>query len=259
MLFDLYVPGPGWLQRLDPRTKLFLLLVGAILIIGAPGPVALFVWLALLHGVLWSSGVPWSRLGWVAQQLRWLVLIILLVFPWFAASGETLVEVGPLYLTAGGLETAASTALRLWAMSLLSTALLMTTSQRELVRGLVALGVPWSWGFTLTVALRHIPSLLRHIQQIQEAQAARGWDPARGGWLQRLRGVRPVLIALVIHVFRTVDTLTLAMTARGVGRGGPRTVLYPLRLGWRDGAAIILALALLVGVVVQRRWISDWL
>ncbi|MCB0076969.1 MAG: energy-coupling factor transporter transmembrane protein EcfT [Anaerolineales bacterium] len=253
MTFDLYVPTTGWLQRLDPRTKLLLLGVGTTLIISAPGPLLLGIWLLLLHLVLRSSGVPWSRMGWVAQQLRFLFVVILLLFPWFVAEGQLLLALGPLRLTSGGLLAALTTALRLWAMSLLTLALLMTTTQRELVRGLVALGVPWSWGFTLSVALRQIPSLLRHVQQIQEAQAARGWDAERGAWLHRLRAVQPVLIALAIHVFRTVDTLTLAMTARGVGRSGPRTVRQPLQFTWRDALAAALAVAVL-GVALLWRW-----
>jgi energy-coupling factor transport system permease protein len=143
---------------------------------------------------------------------------------------------------------AVATALRLWVMSLLVTSLLFTTAQPELVRGLVALGLPYQWGLTLATALRYIPTLAQQIEQIQEAQRARGWDAARGDVLKRLGSLSPVFVALTIHVFRTVDTLTMAMTARGVGNAGPRTVRRPLRMEWQDW------LALGIGVVVIGVW-----
>ncbi len=248
MLHDLYGPTTGWLHRLDPRTKLGLEGVAALLFLTASGPVALALLLAALHGLLLTSRVPWSRLRWVVVQLRWVLGVILLLFPWMAAEqGGVLLRLGPLALTEPGLWRAAEVALRLWGMSLLVSALLFTTGQQELVRGLVALGLPYRWGLTLALTLRYIPTVASQIEQIQEAQATRGWDPARGGWLQRLRGLGPVLVALVIYVFRTVDTLTLAMAARGVGRGTIPTARQPLRMARRDwvalsvGAGIVIA------------------
>lgn len=244
MLFDLYVPARGWLQRLDPRTKFALLGCGVLLFVAARTPLPLLALVGGLHLLLWSSRVPWGRMGWVLGQLRWLLVSILLLFPWMAAvPGAVLVRVGPLVLTGESIALAAVTAGKVWGMSLLLMALLFTTTQQEVVRGLVALGLPYHWGLTLAVALRYIPSFAAHLQQIQEAQAARGWDAGRGDIPKRLRNLGPLFVALAIHAFRTVDTLTLAMTARGVGRPTSRTVRHPLRLGRADR----LLLATLVG------------
>ncbi len=253
MLFDLYANAPGWLQRLDPRSKLAILGVGALLFIVADGVGALLLLLGTLHLGLLSSRVPLSRVTWVLAQLRWVLVVILLLFPWMAAlPGSPLVQVGPLSVTGASVLLALETALRLWSMSLLVMALLFTTTQQELVRGLVALGLPYRWGLTLAVALRYIPSFARQIEQIQEAQAARGWDATRGDLLKRLRGLGPVFVALIIHVFRTVDTLTLAMTARGVGNPTPRTVRHPLRMTGRDWLALALALGVLLAALGWR-------
>lgn len=251
MLFDLYVAAPGWLQRLDPRTKFGLLGVGAVLFLTARGVVLLAGLLVGLHLLLRASRVPWRRIGWVAAQLRFVLLVVVLLFPWMAGvPGRVLVEVGPLTVTDGSVLAALATALRLWSMSLLVTSLLFTTAQPELVRGLVALGVPYEWGLTLATALRYIPTLAQQIEQIQEAQRARGWDAARGDVLKRLGSLSPVFVALTIHVFRTVDTLTMAMVARGVGNAGPRTVRRPLRMQGRDWAALV------VGAGVVSGWLA---
>ncbi|MBA3533818.1 MAG: energy-coupling factor transporter transmembrane protein EcfT, partial [Ardenticatenales bacterium] len=91
-------------------------------------------------------------------------------------------------------------------------------------------------------ALRYIPSFARQIEQIQEAQAARGWDATRRQVLKRLQSLSPLFVALLIHVFRSVDTLTMAMLARGVGRATPRTVRHPLHMAARDWGALVFGL-----------------
>ncbi len=80
MLFDLYVPANGWLQRLDPRTKIALVLCGA----------ALFV---VFNSVVALLGSPGGRprdsadvqsagrqIGWVWRQLLRVLVIIVVVF-----------------------------------------------------------------------------------------------------------------------------------------------------------------------------------
>lgn len=251
MLFDLYVPEAGWLQRLDPRTKIILLFLGAILFISATNALELLLMSVFLHLILRSSRVPWARMQWVLAQLRTVLLVILLLFPWMGTEpGITLLDSGLFEITSGDLLTAFSTALRLWSMSLLVMALLFTTKQAELVRGLVRFGLPYQWGLTLAIALRYIPSLTQQIEHIQEAQQARGWDTTRGDVLKRLRGLAPLFVALTIHVFRTVDTLTMAMMARGVGRDTPRTVRNPLHMTRQDWIALI------VGVFITFAWLG---
>jgi energy-coupling factor transport system permease protein len=190
---------------------------------------------------------------WLLVQLRWLLLTILLIFPWLAAEpGPTLLQVGPVTMTTADIELTVATVLRIWGMSLLITALLFTTTQHALVRGLVRLGLPYQWGLTLAIALRYIPSFAYQIEQIQEAQAARGWDASRGDIVKRLRNFSPVLIALTIHVFRTVDTLTLAMTARGVSRATPRTERNPLRLTRPDYLTLLLTMTASIALIVWK-------
>ena len=138
-------------------------------------------------------------------------------------------------------------------MSLLFFVILFTTRQNELVRGLVKLGLPFEWGLTLSIALRYIPSFSHAIVQIQEAQAARGWQVERGDLLGRLRGMAPVLVALIINVMRTGDTLGMALAARGVGGGRPRTVWRDIRMGRGDWLALAL-LALVFAVLLFTRF-----
>lgn len=252
--FDLYVPADGWLHHLDPRTKLALVLAGAALFVVFDSVALLLALLAAVHGLLLSSRVPASQIGWVWRQLRRVLVIIVVVFPLFSRlAGPLLFTLGPLTVTWTGVLAGVATATRVVGMSLLFFVILFTTRQNDLVRGLVRLGLPFEWGLTLAIALRYIPTFTHAVGQIQEAQTARGWQVQRGDVLGRLRGVAPVLVALVIEVLRTGDTLGMALAARGVGSGQPRTVWRDIAMGRGDWLALA-AIALVFSSLLVARF-----
>lgn len=253
MLFDLYVPTDGWLHRLDPRVKIALVLGGAALFVVFNSVAAQLALLLAVHLILLTSKVPPGQIGWVWRQLRRVLIIIVVVFPLFSRlPGPALFEVGPLTVTWTGLLAGVTTATRVIGMSLLFFVILFTTRQNDLVRGLVRLGLPFEWGLTLAIALRYIPSFSHAIVQIQEAQAARGWQVERGDLWGRLRGVAPVLVALIVDVLRTGDTLGMALAVRGVGSDQPRSVWRDIRFGRDDWLALALLTALLVALLYAR-------
>ncbi len=253
MLFDLYLPTNGWLQRLDPRVKIALVLCGATLFVIFDSVPALLTLLAAVHGILLTSRVPAAQIRWVWRQLLRVLVIIVVVFPLFSRlPGPVLFELGPLTVTTTGVLAGVATATRVIGMSLLFFVILFTTRQNELVRGLVRLGLPFEWGLTLAIALRYIPTFTHAVGQIQEAQTARGWQVARGDLRGRLRGLAPVLVALIIEVLRTGDTLGMALAARGVGAGQPRTVWRDIHLGPGDWLALALIALIFVALLYAR-------
>ncbi len=237
---DLYVPGRSWLHRCDPRAKLWMLLLGVLLALRWTHPLtqALFVLGILL--VLRMAGVDWRTLGWLWQQMRLLVVAMLLLQPFFAPSGRVLAELGPFALSVGGLLSGALLALRVLTMAFLTSGLLFTTDQRALVRAFVRLGLPYTWGLTLSLTLRFLPALGGLTSVVREAQASRGWV-AEGNIIRRAREYLPVLIAVVIGALRLSDQLTLALAARGFGDVNRRTVWRELRLQRLDWWILVLS------------------
>lgn len=253
MLFDLYVPANGWLHRLDPRVKIALVLCGAASFVVFDSVVALLALLAGVHAILLTSRVPMRQIAWVWRQLQRVLLIILVVFPLFSRlPGPALFELGPLTVTWAGVLAGVATATRVVGMSLLFFIILFTTRQNDLVRGLVRLGLPFEWGLTLAIALRYIPSFTHAVGQIQDAQAARGWQVERGDLSGRLRGSIPVLVALIIGVLRTGDTLGMALAVRGVGSGQPRTIWRDVHFESRDWLVLALVLVVFAGLLAAR-------
>jgi len=103
---------------------------------------------------------------------------------------------------------------------------------------LVRLGVPYTWGLTLSLTLRFLPALSDLFNKVREAQAARGWV-AEGGLFRRARDYLPVLVAVVIGTLRMGDQLTLALAARGLGTVQRRTVWRELEMRPADRWVLI--------------------
>ncbi|MDY0020195.1 MAG: energy-coupling factor transporter transmembrane component T [Anaerolineae bacterium] len=253
LALDLYVPGRSWLHRLDPRVKLWATFLGIAVAFLLPGPLEQALFLVFLHLLLRVAGVPWHLLGWLWRQMGLLALFILILQPFFSPSGPSLVTWGSLHLTVGGIEAALGLALRAVAMAFVAAGLLFTTDQGALVQGLVRLGVPYTWGLTLSLTLRFLPAINGLFLSIREAQAARGWV-AEGNFLRRARGYLPVLVAVVIGTLRLSDQLTLALAARGLGISARRTTWHELRMRSDDWWCVGGVTALFVLFLVRRLW-----
>jgi energy-coupling factor transport system permease protein len=251
--FELYVPRDSWIHRLDPRSKLW-----AVLLAGIVG--VLFQQIAVLAGllmashlVLLSAQIPPGRLRWLWTRLAPLLVMILILQPLFAPGpGPDLVRLGPVRLTIAGILAGVSFALRAAALAFTVAVLLLTTDTTQLVQGLVKLGLPYPWGLTVGLAIRYLPATYSLFVTISQAQQARGWIIGRGSFVQRARSYLPILVATVIGALRLSDRLGLALAARGLGYQPGRTALHDIRFGWRDGLAVVLTAAAFAALLALR-------
>ncbi len=231
---DFYVHRESWLHRLDPRVKLWGMLVGFIAAFLLPFWIAQGVLLLGLHLLLLGNGIPWRVLRGLWRQMALLIVLIMALQPFFAPSGDLLVAVGPLRLTVGGLTQAGLFATRALVIAFFVGALLFTTDQRALVQAFVRLGLPYTWGLTFSLTLRFLPAIQHLFVTVREAQAARGWV-AEGNLFHRFREYLPVLVAVIIGTLRMSDRLTLALAARGMAPPvDAGTSEPPQRTVWRD-------------------------
>ncbi len=233
---DFYVQRDSWLHRLDPRVKLWGMLLGLITVFVAPHLEVQIALLIGLHALLLCNHVPWAVLGRLWRQMALLIVLILVLQPFFAPSGTLLVALGPLRLTSSGLLEAARLATRAMVIAFTVGALLFTTDQRALVQACVRLGLPYTWGLTFSLTLRFLPAIQQLFVTVREAQVARGWV-AEGNLFRRLREYLPVLVAVIIGTLRMSDRLTLALAARGMAGSTPRTVWRDLRMRPADWGA----------------------
>ena len=251
--FDVYVRRTTWLYCLDPRVKLaFVAIAVALTFLWPSVAVALGVAAASLLLLLFA-GVGAPRIYRFLRGLAPLLVVVLALTTLFSpAAGPAWFSVGPLRVTPAGFQQGALLATRLLALGLAFFFWLSTTDQGEMVRGFVALGLPYEWGLTVALALRYLPILAGLMEQVREAQEARGLDLQQRGFLARLRAYGPILIAVMIGALRHGERLGWALESRALGAAVRRTDSRPLRLRRDDALALAFLAVVLAGAVALR-------
>jgi energy-coupling factor transport system permease protein len=252
--FDLYVRRDTPIHRLDPRVKLAFVAVATLLTFLWPS-----IWTAaVVIGVcvvgFWRAHIP---AGHVARILRLVAPLMIMVFAltaiFGAGTGPALLSFGPFTVTANSLTRGALLALRLLALATIVFLWLFTTDQASMVRGFVALGLPYEWGLTLALALRYLPLFATLFEQVRDAQQARGLDLEQRSFRRRLQAYLPVLVAMVISALRHSEHLGWALESRALGaQGVRRSTFRPLHLKRTDVLAfIVLSLIFIVSIALR--------
>lgn len=246
-------------HRLDARVKIVVALFWAAILLAVTN-----FWSLLFLGVLFllavrSCRVPWRVVTRGLRPLLYILVFTLLVHLFFTA-GPKLFSWGPLSLSRSGLESGLFVSFRLILLVMGTSLLTLTTTPIDLTDGLEFLLRPLNivripsqdLAMMMGIALRFIPLLLTEADKVTKAQMARGADFATGGLYKRAKGMMPVLIPLLVAVFRQSGELASAMESRCFRRGHPRTRLRALHISLPDwfflaSATSVLFLALYIG------------
>jgi energy-coupling factor transport system permease protein len=133
---------------------------------------------------------------------------------------------------------------------------MFTTSQRDLVRALVKLGLRFDFGLTLAISLRFFPTFISTIDSITDAQRARGMELGRGRLFKRSKNYVSVLVPAIVSALRTADTLALALQSRAYGARSDRTFLTEIKMRGTDYVALSVVLGLLVVPLIAKYFLS---
>jgi energy-coupling factor transport system permease protein len=247
----IYTAGDSWLYRLDPRVKMWFSVLGVAMCLVVPRPAVTIGVLAIAHLMLIAGGLPINHLGRLWRNLAPLVLVILILQPLLTpGAGAVIAQIGPLRVTQEGLVVGVLYALRVAAAAFVVLVPILTTPINTLVRGLQKLGLPYTWGMTVGLALRYLSTIGELYTSISESQQARGWDVSQGGLVKRARAAIPTVIALIIASLRLADTLALGMAARGFGLDRSRTWRQDIRMSRGDWVAAGVVTAGFVGIAL---------
>jgi energy-coupling factor transport system permease protein len=243
----LYLDRSSPVHRLDPRTKLCLLLASftAAVLFVTPGPL-----LALL-GILLVYGAAGRALGNLRRVWALLLSIAAVsVVSWSVFAGGTT----PLFwrVTRESLTFGIAAALKIDAMIVSGLIFLSTTRTEEIVLGLIKLRVPFQAAFAFSLAIRMVPTIIGTAVTVTEAQRSRGLDTERGGPLQRFKTYIPLLVPIFLHTLRNTDQLAKALESRGFGARRERTSLLEIGFHARDAVALAAGGALLVAFIALR-------
>lgn len=245
------------LVRCNPLTKIavaLILMVGALLSIDvvSAGIILGFSLLAL----------PLTGLDLKAALRRlWFLPVGALLAAWGTAilaekTGATVVDVGPILMTTGSLESAAAIFVRALALAIPLVVLASTIDPRDLSDALVQhLRLPETVVISILAASRLLGLLVLEWQTLSMARRARGL--AGGSVLRRTRSLFAGIFVLLVQSIRRGTTLAMAMEGRAFGRPG-RTWRRRSRFGTADAVVLVLAVVVAVVAVASALVLGTW-
>lgn len=254
-----YFPGGTIAHRLDPRTKLLLVVIYIVGLFNANG------WYSYAFIVLITAlcmAVSKIRPRSALKGLKPLIIIIILtaLLNIFYTDGKPIVE--GWIITWEGLAKAAMMSLRIILLIVGTFMLTYTTSPIALTDGLELMLNPLKkikipvheMAMMMSMALRFIPTLIEETDKIMSAQKARGADFETGSLAQRAKALLPILVPLFVSAFRRADELAVAMESRCYHGGSGRTRMKQLKMQGADIFTLLLGALLLAAVFVMKKF-----
>jgi energy-coupling factor transport system permease protein len=224
---------------LDPRTKLFILILINLVMFVTPGFYTELICVALTAGLLLLMGVyRQTLLGLLVYGLMMGLFYLCGQAPGFLFTFISLLvicmrRVMPLVMFASGL--------------------IATTRVGDLVSALQKIRLPRSIIIPFAVTLRFFPTLKEEFLCIRDAMKLRGIRLNVRNLLGRpLTLLESVLVPLVFRCANIAEELSAAAVTRGIEREGRRTSLRELKFHMGDAAASAVFVAFSAAAVLGR-------
>ena len=254
-----YFPGDTVVHRLDPRTKLLLVIIYIVGLFSATGWPSYVLIIAVTALSLAISHIkPKSAF----RGLKPLIFIIILtaLLNIFYTDGTPVAEGWP--ITWEGIAKAVMMSIRIILLIIGTFMLTYTTSPIALTDGMELLLNPLKkikvpvheMSMMMSMALRFIPTLIEETDKIMSAQKARGADFETGSLLQRAKALLPILVPLFVSAFRRADELAVAMESRCYHGGEGRTRMKQLKMAGRDWLALLLGALFLAAIYIMKHF-----
>lgn len=254
-----FFPGDTIAHRLDPRTKLLLVIVYIVGLFNAVGWCGYAFVIAITGLCMYLSRINPKT---AFRGLKPLILIIILtaLLNIFYTKGTPIIE--GWIITWEGLQKALFMALRIVLLIVGTFMLTYTTSPMALTDGLERLLRPLKkikipvheMSMMMSMALRFIPTLIEETDKIMSAQKARGADFESGNIMHRAKALLPILVPLFISAFRRADELAVAMESRCYHGGEGRTRLKELKYKKADLEAMLFGALFLAVIFVLKHF-----
>jgi len=230
-----YINKDTPIHRLSGATKLLMILfisLAAMLTFDT----RLLVFIVLLSCTMFAiAKVPWRDMKLIITFIGIImgmnILITYLFSPEegvriYGTRTEIVHFIGRYYLTWEQLFFQANQTLKYMAILPLALIFFVTTEPSEFAASLNKIGVNYKIAYSVTLALRYIPTVQREYYEISQAQQARGVDISKNVKLStRLKGMVAILFPLIITSIDKIERIANAMELRSFGKNKRRTWL----------------------------------
>lgn len=244
---DLYTEGNTFLHRVDPRVKIVAVVLLSLLSLIIADLYHLLVLLALILLLLVLGRATLAKTYFALKMVLRVMVLIVILWPFFNPEGTpVLASYWIIKITQPAILQGIETAVRILCLASVWYVLMFTTTQRDMVRGLVKMGLRFDFGLTLSIALRFLPTFGATVESIKDAQRARGLELDKGSIIRRSKNYVAVIVPTIVSALRTADVLSLALQSRAYGARADRTYLRDLKMRGSDFAALAIIAAVFI-------------
>lgn len=244
-----YVHGDTILHKLNPLTKL-MIAFGICVCAFITNQVFILLGLIALNLLLGKLGGIFDRAFSLLKGLCKVSLFLFILQLLFIREGNTVLPLPLLPITDKGLINAVFIVLRLIGATMPLALMLSLTQMSDLSNVFVTkLHIPYKYAFTFTTAVRFIPQFANEMQDIIEAQTARGAAFDTKNIFQKLKLILPLCVPLLITSVKKNESIAISAEIRGFYLRTQKSChkAYPFRA--MDYAAFAGAVLLVAGTI----------
>jgi energy-coupling factor transport system permease protein len=170
----------------------------------------------------------------------------------FTTPSTEVIHIGNMEFGREGFDKGLQYFLRVTTIVLTSFIFVWTTNIRDLMVGLVRIGMPYRFAFAIFMALRFLPIIQQEVDAVQAAHAIRG-RASRSPIAHRFRLWQRYLFTVIVNGLRKAENTALAIESRGFGAFPTRTYVKEYRLTALGLFMLILFLGLGAGLILWER------
>ncbi len=247
-----YLPYNSFIHSLDPRTKIWAMIILLVAIFIPAGFIGYLVVGFFVGLVIIISKVPIKSVMSGFRPMLFMLVFLLIINALVIKTGIALFTIFGFTLYSGALIQTLYIVIRLVLMISVTTILTATTKPLDMTLGIEDLLKPFKRfkvptheiSMMISIALRFIPTILEEAYRIMKAQQSRGIDLEEGKINEKLKAVLALIIPLFLCAFQRAEDLANAMEARGYNPSAKRTRFKNLKYRLSD----LVAMVIVVGV-----------
>ena len=228
------------LLYLDPRTKLFLILLCVLSAMFAPNLYFQFALVAVI-GLLAALCGKWQYA--LRGILAYALICAFTVWCMGVLSGTW----RTMFVAFLGLIH------KVYACGMLAGLVISTTKVGEFLSAMARLHIPKKLTIPIAVMLRYLPTIQEDWHYIKDAMRLRDVSPTLWGFLKApALTVNCIYVPLLTAASKAADELSIASVTRGIENPKPRTCLINIRMQAADFLVLVLFAAFLTGEIVWK-------
>lgn len=226
--------------HLDPRTKLFLILLCVLSAVFAPNLYFQFALVTLISLLAAFSG-KWQ------YALRGILAYALICAFTVWCMGVLAGTWRTMFIAFLGLVH------KVYACGMLAGLVISTTKVGEFLSAMAHLHIPKKLTIPIAVMLRYLPTIREDWHFIKDAMRLRDVSPTLAGFLKApAMTINCIYVPLLTASSKAADELSIASVTRGIENPKPRTCLVKIQMRSADFVAMVLFTAFLAAEIVWK-------